>query len=1175
MEVKSSISKAKYNFLSGGGESARLIASIDWSRTALGEIDDWPQSLRTTLSIILHSKFPMFLFWGPELICFYNDAFRPSLGVEGKHPSAMGRRGEEVWPEIWHTIKPLIDRVLSGSEAVWAQDELIPIYRNGKMEDVYWTFSYSAVEDETGKIAGVFVTCNETTQEIKLLNSYKTNEHKFLTLIEQAPMGIAIFMGKEFIFEVANKAYLEIVDKRVEDVLYKPMFEVMPEVEPVIRPLITKVLETGEPYHGLEFPVQLNRFGQIATAFFNFTYQPLIEDAVVKGVIVIANDITKIVNAKQALAKSEKAFRDYINASPMPFAIYLGREMRVSMVNEALLRTWDKDSSVVGKTFREALPELEGQPFYKLLDDVYTSGIPYHTDEERVDLMHNGRMQTFYFNFSYTPLKDENGTVYGILNTATDITELVLAKTRLADAEERLRIAADAGDLGTFELNISTGEVHCSQRFYEIFGSTKPVPREEGIEMILPEDLPIREKAYEEALRDKDNRLHYEIRIRWKDGSIHWVRMDAKLFFDNEGKPFRLLGTMKETTAEKNAVQKLEESEKHFRNLIQEAPLPKALLHGADYIIEIANEAVLKLWGKDSSIIGKPLRDALPEIVSKPYLQALHNVYTTGVSYRANERPAYIESNGEFKKVYLDLIFKRLQSYRRHEPDILITGYDVTQQVLSRKKIEESEKELQKINQRLEVALEAGRLGSYELDVSTGSMQCAPQCKKNYGLRADDGLNFHDLMQIIPPRYREYVQYEIETAIKEHTIYNAEYPVIWPDSSLHWVRASGKAIYDEQGAAVKVIGVTLDITESKSAMQRIQDSEERLNMALEYTNTGSWDLNLQTFEIICTPRLAEIFGYQPGEKISHADMLKQIHPDDRKPIVNRAFSKAIKSGVYFYEARLVRPDKKLRWIRTQGRVIYDADKIPVRMLGTTMDVTEEKNEQQRKDEFMGIVTHELKTPLTSLKAFAQVLHERALNSGDNISAGFLSKMVTQVNKLNMLVQDLLDVTRIEGGKMKFNDENFNFNELIYETVEQMRMTTDKKIIVQDKEWNGDIIGDKDRTGQVLINLLTNAIKYSPEADRVIVSVSSKDNFVVCSVTDFGIGIAKENLPFIFDRYYREMETNVNTFPGLGLGLYISSEIIKRQGGYIWVDSQKGAGSVFSFSLPLNRTSNDA
>lgn len=166
-----------------------LIRSIDWSANPLGPVDIWPQSLRTALGILLNSKFPMFLFWGPSLICFYNDAYRPSLGNNGKHPSAMGQRGEDVWPEIWASIKPLIDQVLNEGEATWSEDQLLPIYRNGQLEDVYWTFSYSPVIDESDKPGGVFVTCTETTRKVKAFEQLAESQEQLQLALQASELG--------------------------------------------------------------------------------------------------------------------------------------------------------------------------------------------------------------------------------------------------------------------------------------------------------------------------------------------------------------------------------------------------------------------------------------------------------------------------------------------------------------------------------------------------------------------------------------------------------------------------------------------------------------------------------------------------------------------------------------------------------------------------------------------------------------------------------------------------------------------------------------------------------------------------------------------------------------------------------------------------------------------------
>ncbi len=152
-------------FLRNTGEMGKLVADFDWSRTSIGSIVNWPLSLRITVYNILHSGFPMFLFWGEEFLCFYNDAFRPSLGSNGKHPS-VGKKAITVWGEIWHIIGPQLQKVFVTGEYVSFEDQLIPFYRNGKVEDIYWTYTYSPALGEDDKICGVLVTCVETTKHV-------------------------------------------------------------------------------------------------------------------------------------------------------------------------------------------------------------------------------------------------------------------------------------------------------------------------------------------------------------------------------------------------------------------------------------------------------------------------------------------------------------------------------------------------------------------------------------------------------------------------------------------------------------------------------------------------------------------------------------------------------------------------------------------------------------------------------------------------------------------------------------------------------------------------------------------------------------------------------------------------------------------------------------------------
>lgn len=200
----------KFHFLDDGGEMGRLMREKDWSLTPLGKPEGWPQSLRTTLNILLNSPFPMFLFWGDTLKSFYNDAYRPILGVDGKHPNILGLNGKESWAEIWEDIEPMLKVVTDQGESIWRENLMIPIFRNGQMEDVYWTFSYSPVKDESGRVSGVLVIVTETTEAVLAERRLRESERRFRELANLSPVWIWI-TDNDINIEYANRALLDYV----------------------------------------------------------------------------------------------------------------------------------------------------------------------------------------------------------------------------------------------------------------------------------------------------------------------------------------------------------------------------------------------------------------------------------------------------------------------------------------------------------------------------------------------------------------------------------------------------------------------------------------------------------------------------------------------------------------------------------------------------------------------------------------------------------------------------------------------------------------------------------------------------------------------------------------------------------------------------------------------------
>ena len=293
--------------LFGSGEMADRTRAFDWSRTSVGPIALWPEPLLITVNTLLANPHPMFLFWGRDLIQFYNDAYRRSLGSD-KHPRALGQRAIECWPEIWPTIYPQIEQVMTTGVPPWNEDRLIPIFRNGRLEDVYWTSAYSPVRDFDGDICATLVTCTETTQRQLTEQTLRQELKRLCELFEQAPAFFTVLRGPDHVFERVNPLYQKLLGPR--SLLGKPVREVVPEAEDQgVIAILDTVYRTGEPYIGRDTPIKLDRTGSghLEERILDFVYQPLREPGgEVSGIIVLGIDVTESKRAQQVLLQTEK-----------------------------------------------------------------------------------------------------------------------------------------------------------------------------------------------------------------------------------------------------------------------------------------------------------------------------------------------------------------------------------------------------------------------------------------------------------------------------------------------------------------------------------------------------------------------------------------------------------------------------------------------------------------------------------------------------------------------------------------------------------------------------------------------------------------------------------------------------------------------------------------------------
>lgn len=300
-------------FLSGGSLMADLIRAADWTESPLGPPHTWPGSLKSVVSLMLASKFPMFIAWGPDLAFLYNDSYIPIFG--GKHPEALGKPFTEIWSEIWEDVEPLVDRALAG-EATFHEDLPLVMHRKGFEEQTYFTFSYSPVRDESGRIAGIFCACTETTAKVMAERRLAAEGDRLRELFRQAPGFMAVLRGPEHVFDLANEAYQRLVGRR--KLIGKPVREALPELEGQgFFELLDTVYRSGEPFVGEGLPVKVQRMseGGLDDRFVTFVYQPL-RDATgaVIGIFAEGYDVTEAKRAETELLRLNQTLEQRVEA---------------------------------------------------------------------------------------------------------------------------------------------------------------------------------------------------------------------------------------------------------------------------------------------------------------------------------------------------------------------------------------------------------------------------------------------------------------------------------------------------------------------------------------------------------------------------------------------------------------------------------------------------------------------------------------------------------------------------------------------------------------------------------------------------------------------------------------------------------------------------------------------
>jgi len=424
-----------------------------------------------------------------------------------------------------------------------------------------------------------------------------------------------------------------------------------------------------------------------------------------------------------------------------------------------------------------------------------------------------------------------------------------------------------------------------------------------------------------------------------------------------------------------------------------------------------------------------------------------------------------------------------------------------------------------------------------------------------------------NMLESILPEKKKFTDFEVS-----HTFPNIGYKVM---------QLNAQQLDKVNGEQVILLAIE-DITDQRRVEEGFaevetlfRESKERLKLAVDAAEMGTWDYNVLTQELILDHRSKVLVDLSPNDKVEYNQYLDLIQIEDRN-LFEKAFEQAISGinkGEFEQEFRTnENKNKKIKWIKSKGKVYFNEQGIAFRFVGTSLDITTQKTLDEankellkKKDDFMSIASHELKTPITTLKASLQLL-DRMKDNPAKISPMLIVRANKSMEKINTLIDDLLDVSKINHGQLQLNKTRFAISKLIKECCEQILNADILKTLITG-DLSIEIEADSERIDQVITNFVNNALKYAPESKEIVIHIEKLNNSAKVSVIDKGPGVATEKRPHLFERYYQADYSN-NSYSGLGLGLYISAEIIKKHGGDIGVDSEIDKGSTFWFTLPM-------
>ena len=722
-----------------------------------------------------------------------------------------------------------------------------------------------------------------------------------------------------------------------------------------------------------------------------------------------------------------------------------------------------------------------------------------------------------------------------------------------------LSLATNSANAGTWSLDLKTKNLLWSALHKKLWGYDElreDLVYEDWHTPIIPAD---KKKAFQKVEEARVNRTIYDVDYwikRVNDCAVRCIRSVGKYYYNDKGEAETFTGISMDITEQRE----VEQASKYRQALLeaQNDAIP-------DGVLIVDTKGAMLSYNKNFATLWKIPADIIERRDDTAALQFAMTQVTNPQAFI--DRVNYYYAHPK-EKAQDELIFNDGRIIERYGNAVIGedgTSYgwvwhfrDISEQKIAEYKIRQSEEQLRSLANSIPQL-------AWMTDAE-GWIYWYNQRWYDYTGTTLEQMEGWGWQSVHHPHMVEDVTNKFKKAIAEGEPYEQTFLLRSKEGEYRWFLTRAIPIRNEDGKIVQWFGTNTDVTDQRIIEDALKESESRFRLLADSMPqqiwTGDNEGNLNYFN-----EAVYQFSGLTFDEIKKDGWLQIVHPDDKEENIIK-WMHSIKTGEdFFLEHRFKHHTGEYRWQLSRAIPQKNKEGEIQLWVGTSTDINEQKLKEQKKDEFLSIASHEMKTPLTTAKAYLQLL-EMHLDEGNEQVNIYAKKANDSVERLNYLIAELLDVSKIQHGKLNYQFAPFDFNELIDNSVEDMQHTSPKHTIIKTGNAPVKINGDKHRLQQVIINLLSNAIKYSPDSENIYITTEEKDGEVKISIKDNGIGMGKHHLEKIFDRYYR-VEEHAIQFQGLGIGLFISYEIIQRHGGKIWVESEPGKGSIFYFTLPVN------